>query len=609
MNLQLIQADAADRLLEDARFTAQWTELCANCPWTTGFQTPAFGRAWLSTYRSAYAPLFVIARQVNGSISGILPLALGNKRDLIPLGGLQAEYQGWICTPETANEFPWLAIQAARQHVPGARLTFRFLPAGTPLDWVHQDAPKRRTVLTSRQRPVQRLGDGSEVAASLRKSGNKGRLRQLKKLGDFSFERITDFSEFERTIDEILRLYDFRHGAVHGSAPVASSVTHRDFHLALMRSGLLHVTLMRTGKHLVSAHWGVRSRDELELGTIVYDPQLARSSPGKLHLLLLAQMLVDEGCATLDLTPGDEPYKARFATDWDLVHLLEVLPSTVARSVVAMKSACARPAKAVLRMLGKRPAQVQASLQALRRAPVPAVLQAGKEAAHWVAGKRMIRLLTADRQAIVRRTKADNPSQADPRRNQLDDLLSYLPPRGGMTRQAFLSDSLARFEDGQQSYTIVRNDRLDWLGWLGDAESERFLDEEVPDFRLAPGTAVLCDLHSWPDANMQDAESWAVATRMVSDAIAKPGVERIVAVLEEGSPLVSLLRELNFVEAGSLVRKTRLGRRRWRIDTDAGLLRAAGSVAPVDVSPEVELAASTPKKSKPARERDLTPAG
>ena len=73
-------------------------------------------------------------------------------------------------------------------------------------------------------------------------------------------------------------------------------------------------------------------KSEVQLCLIAHNPAWERFSPGKLHIRFLAKLLAEEGYERIDLTPGGEEYKERFANDADTVYTLAVFPSLIERT-------------------------------------------------------------------------------------------------------------------------------------------------------------------------------------------------------------------------------------------------------------------------------------
>ncbi len=56
----------------------------------------------------------------------------------------------------------------------------------------------------------------------------------------------------------------------------------------------------------------------------IFAPEYARYSPIALHHLLLVERLHAEGYSVLDLTPGPDPFKERFAGEYESVSVLSI---------------------------------------------------------------------------------------------------------------------------------------------------------------------------------------------------------------------------------------------------------------------------------------------
>lgn len=329
LHVEIVQAGRATALLNDETFRTAWLHLWERCPWGTAFQRPDFGSVWYAVYAERFAPVLILSHDATGELCGLLPLARSwDGRRLVAAGAHQAEYQVWLALPEIGDAFSRLALRAVRTAWPSARMTLQHLPPGTPRAWLADPEMQRMCRLTSHRRPLWHLGDGTQVARSLKKRGNRNRINRLRREGTLEFRRLDDADELEARIDEIIRCYDARQMVLHGSAPFRNDPLKRAFHLALARqTDLLHATVLTVGQRLASANLNIRGAGEVHLGIPAHNPLWVRHSPGKLHKLFLAELLVREGCDRIDLTPGDDPYKDHFANDADEVHTLSLFPS------------------------------------------------------------------------------------------------------------------------------------------------------------------------------------------------------------------------------------------------------------------------------------------
>ena len=241
-------------------------------------------------------------------------------------GTPQSEYQTWISDPGIGNEFALAAVLAVQAAFPNATLKFRYLPPLTPLGWLASSKFRASSLLTEKPRPLLKF---TEITSnSLQKANNKKRLKGLKKLGDLEFKRLTTPDQLQSIMDEIALFHDLRQLAMHGLEPFREDSLKKRFHIELMKQpNFLHVTTLKAGDQLAAVQINVRDRNEIHLNFVAYNPMLAKHSPGKFHIHLLTQMLTEEGFEQLDLTPGGDPYKERFANAHDKAYSLTLYPT------------------------------------------------------------------------------------------------------------------------------------------------------------------------------------------------------------------------------------------------------------------------------------------
>lgn len=577
MNVEVIRGADADARLSGDAFVADWCALRAQCPWATAYQSAGFARAWYATYRQRWEPLLVLLRGEGGALQGLMALAVaeGGPR-LVAAGAHQAEYQGWICRPELADEFPPRALRALREHVPGAVLKFQYLPAGTPTAWLAGAGPGRLYHLRRYNRPLLQFNDGSEIAESLSKEGNKSRLRRLKKLGPTRLERVADAAQLEAIFDTIIHWHDARRLAVNGSAPFRNDPLKRPFHLAMMREGgLLHVTVLKAGDRIASAHLNVCGRGVVQLGLLAHDPALSRHSPGKLHILLLAPLLMQEGYAHLDLTPGGEPYKARFANGSDPVYTLSVLPTFAARFRDSFRSGAEDAAKSLLRRFRVAPADAEALVDRLRRlGSAPSPLRALSLARKWI---RSTRELTIHRYDAAKALPLDVADRFH--RDAVEDLLAYAPLPGLPSRRQFVSEALARIEQGQHVYTCADEGGLLHYGWLAERVTAEVAGRHAPEFPCPPDSAMVLHFYTFPRARRRGLAAECLRT-MLRDAARVPGTRQIyAAVPADAEAALRLVAKIGFTVAGRFSEDTIFGRSRARTQTADGAAPAATGAA------------------------------
>lgn len=553
MKVEFVQGQAAQDLLAQDAFRAQWSSLWHDCPWATMFQSPAYVATWYSVYFERFQPVLVLTRDSQGRLAGLLTLAISPEGRLVAAGDIQAEYQVWICKTELANIFPSAAVHEIQSRLPRAVLRFNYLPPNTPTAWLSDRNTKPRHILKSHRRPLSHFGDGSSIAASLAKRTNKNRLRQIEKLGKVTFEQITDPAEMENIIDAIIPLHDTRHMTFRGAAPFQEDPLRRTLALALMKiPGLVHVTVLKAGEHLVTAHIGSVNKSELQLGLIAHNPRFAHHSPGKFQILFLSRMVMQQGLERLDLTAGGDPYKERFSDSADQVHTLAIFPSRLSHA----KGTAIESAKAATRVFLKlaRLSPNQARLiadnfKSIR--PLRLIRRFLGRAAGWIHSRSETCLYSIPAARAVH-------FQTNPliQRNSLGDLLLYQPDKTSPSRRDFVASVIARIEAGQRLYTATENDRLTYCAWLAEHPSE----ELTSNLRLSPDSAAILQDGNFPEQIAPQ----ALAT-LLKDAASLPKIKTIhIPIPADDAQTRALLERFGMTCVGSLFTRTFFGIRSKR---------------------------------------------
>ena len=551
MKVELLEGRVAELLIRDPAFLAQWKALHAKCEWATVFQTPAYATVWYDVYRPAYAPLLVVERDASGALTGILALAHSRTGDaLCAAGSYHAEYQCWLSRAEDDGSFAVRALELVRQRHPRSSLTLRYIPQGTPLGALaaRHELPRGLTVIEE-SRPVMELGDGSAASEWLGRKKHRDRLRRLARGGTLTFEELPDAPALEAVMGRFLDLYDFRQGAVNGAPSSRRDPYHREFYIALMRSpGLLHVTVQRRDDTLLSMHINMRNGGEIALGLLAQTPTDSENSPGVFHIQQLARVAATQGYRSLDLTPGADAYKDRFATRRDTVHVLELRSSREAM-LQSARMAVRRSGRRAIERVGIDPrrardvvAHARSSLAALATpAGARAVLQEIRTAS---AGARAIRFALDVRRLAV--------SGVGPDLDSIAALLAYRPGAlGSHPRRSFLGTALARFGAGQRSATTMSDGRLVSSAWIAVAGVSDGPELQPVPAGVPSGVAILHDVRLDATAGVSAASIIAGAALAASDAT---GSKVVIVVAKPGdNMLIAALRELGGVLGGAAV--------------------------------------------------------
>jgi CelD/BcsL family acetyltransferase involved in cellulose biosynthesis len=557
MQTDLLRSAGARALLSSPSFREDWQQLLDACPWASAYQGPGFATTWYDVYAERFEPVLVTSRDARGGLAGLLALAVSPEGDLAAAGTEHCEYQCWLARPADGDAFIVSALERLGDAFPGGSLKLEYLPQATPLGWVHADKPLARRAIVQRwSRGLLPTEDASVVEASLRKSANRSRLNRLRREGDIAFEHVSGPAEIAALLEEIAPLCDLRHGALYDDPPFQTDPLKAPFHRALASvPGLLHVTALRCGGRIASAHIDIENRGEVVLGLVTHSPWFSQHSPGKLHMLLLARALQSDGYRALDLSPGGG-YKERFATRHDDVFSLRVFfgPRQYYACLASMRAR--QLAKGLLSRLGMRPSELRDRVAKLR----PAFGLRGESGSPVRRdGLRLwrneaVHFYEARAEAI----KA-LPGDARARRNCLAELVTYMPGRVAETpRQEFLRVALERLESGSTVYTRATNGALSGWAWLSD--SAQLTGDWIPGAPslLPPRSAVVHDVAL--DVPCGAADCGAMLARPLRDALAIPNIDRVFVAVTDALPeLRRAIETLGGRYAGSILTRARTG--------------------------------------------------
>lgn len=508
ISVETIEGAAAATLLADPQFQRAWDALYAACPWRTVYQQRAFAEAWFPLYGAEYVPVVTVAYEPDGRLAGLLVLAATkDRRRLHVAGAHQCEYQTWLALPDCGNAFIASALDSLRATFPAARLSFTYLAPGTPTAWCeakgagavaqgHAARWASHVVVEPIARALRDLtGDAND--ASMRKKGNKSRLRQLARQGEVSFDHVTDPAEFRALLREFITVHEFRQGAVNGVFPFLDDPRKAEFHERLFAiPGFLHVTVLRAGGRLVAANLGIVDGESIAMGPHTFSPLFAKQSPGKLLMLLLADLAAAQGFQTLDMTPGPG-WKERFATRADTCVTLHVFLRSRDRFALLAARRRDAVAKRIALAVGTTPDAVRAKIARARglglRGVVKSAVARVRGVPRFVRNQVTLDLYRMD-PAAARAVECERVFKV----NDLDDLLAFRPAEDWQTRQAFLSSAMDRIARGDRVYTRVEDGVLAAWGWLTFDQTKSVVPEVRQEIVLPPGSAVAYDFWTHP---------------------------------------------------------------------------------------------------------------
>ena len=503
--MQLYRSEAAINLLGDYSFQQFWQSVYQCCPWKTCYQHLNYVSAWYQTYSRDFEPLILLSDESPKQF--ILPLATRSGQ-IVVAGGRQAEYQAWLA-PRLDLDFMYELIDFLNKTTDWKQLTFKFLPAGLS----PAALPPEHIVEEEFRRPLLSLNPIENVNGWLKKISKKSKLNELKKEGDLVFKQLTSASELEQYLDNIIEMYDFRQGAVNGVLPFELDPRKKKFCLALADlSSLTHCTILQISEQVIAAHYGRISGDTLHVGILAYSPLYARFSPAKVHLMMLALMLHKQGIRFIDLTPGGDEWKERFATEHDTVTLATLYRSRLTARKLNLERSARKIAKRTLVSLGF--SSTLLSKLAGDRNGNRRELSADKGATEPSSSTAILYSATT---ADLDRVGED---QTEVCMDRMSHLLSFERGQNQDGRLHFLAKCLRRLELGQSHvFTRVEKGSLVQSVWLTKHLSSVESLEPVASNLSAESKFALFDLRC--DCDFQDEKSLRILVAPILDTLVR----------------------------------------------------------------------------------------
>jgi CelD/BcsL family acetyltransferase involved in cellulose biosynthesis/GNAT superfamily N-acetyltransferase len=562
IDVHVLTGSQALSQLEELAADGQWQRLLDETPQASCFQHPGFVVPWYKSYAAHWEPVLALGMDADGALAGLWLLARrrGAAQQLAHAGAHQAEYHAWLAKPSSEAIFIAAAWKALRQIASLDGLRFKYLP-GLDRESVLNAAVGGAGALhvVRHGRPLMQL-DADELAKNAAKKANKSKLNRLKRCGELSFRRLETQEEFDTFFPVLMDLYDFRQGGVNGTTPFREDECKAEFHRRLFASlgpEHLYASVTLIDGRPVAGFFGLVSGTTVHLGLLISDAVLAALSPGKLHLMQAAADMCERGLRTLDLTPGGDAWKERFANAGDEVLEVNYSASRLAVVASAATDRVARLAKRGLHQVGLSPQQLRKALLIMRKLNFDRVSRVTRT---WMREDREYRIYKLERFQAAGCTP-------DPeiRRNQVRDLLGFHPDESWQDRGAFLGEAGRRLENGDQVFTLSEGGRLLHYGWLTLHPKQSVITEVQQSVDLPERCAVLWDFYTAHAYRGRGAYKRSL-NHMLAHAFAEPDIDAVyIGVLAANAASRRVIEQAGFVYQGSAFMERRYGQNRtWK---------------------------------------------
>ncbi|NNE99625.1 MAG: GNAT family N-acetyltransferase [Pyrinomonadaceae bacterium] len=560
MSLNLTRKNESQNLLENPEFKAKWMDLHGKCPWASLFQDVRYLEIWNRHYKNVAEFIIVYEMNKDGDLTGLFPLSRCRTTGKLSLAGdYHSEYDSWLALRENGDSFINKALLKLGEEFPDKRLQMMFIAPGSPMKWV-EGKWADQIILKKMPRPLVALDEHNRSAESLRKKGNKTRIRQLKRFGELKYKALLSPADLSEVFDEIEDYSRLRISALHNNQ-LEKDENRKPFHIDLMNeTDFVYPTLLKVDDKIASAQICFQNRDEMLLCGTSMSPFFAKQSPSKIHLLMLGEELSKTSFKNFDLSPGNG-YKQRFATRTEKCDSVTIFFSKSDFFRYKTKRRLVKTGQGALEKLSitktrafKLADKVRHKLRRVKLRTIPGTIL--KNIGLRIYDSKECRMYSFDLQSLG--------SLEDPKQMNVDsvsDLLKYKPVEGWQdTPSQFHQKVLRNFEQGIHSYTCVENGKLLHYGWLVERQEISQVTEVGQEFTLPANTAVLFDYYTDPEGRGRGLYQNSLIQGL-HDAARIPGTERIfIGVLADNAASRYVIEKLGFKYEGSLFKKTVLGR-------------------------------------------------
>ena len=309
----------------------KWARLLQRGDTDEVFLTQDWMRAWWETLGGG--DLLLIAAEVDNEVVALAPFCSEAGMVFFVGSGFQAYYLdflGDISQPEVLDAL----LQAARDHVPDFQgFQFYWVPEKSRTRQFLQDAAPRLGLsihqMWSLPSPSLDLARPELALTKTRKKSLLRHERGFRRAGSLEVLHLRD----RRTVlSQLPEFFDQHIGRWAAKSKQSGFLRkpRREFFERLTcvgaDQGWLRFTRIGWDGRPVAFHFGFCFKGRYQWYRPSFEIELARMSPGEVLMRQTMLAAIDEEAHTFDMGPGEQAYKARFATDANSVQAWELYP-------------------------------------------------------------------------------------------------------------------------------------------------------------------------------------------------------------------------------------------------------------------------------------------
>lgn len=493
---QLLRGTSAFDRLASSGFKQNWKKLAAKTPGFTRLQEADYLHTWYHSYKEVFEPIIIPGFNEKEELVAIMCLAWHKKNQSLTHAG-SAEYHAWLALPGFENSFLKAIYFIVKKQFPITVWEWNWMPYGIEGETLKTAAKGIVSVIIEAQdSPVWVLSDEAKLEKLLKSRSLKSKFNRFKKRGHFRFELITEPERLRETFETVQHQCDLRMEAVNNCRPFAEDPFKIEFCTSLLAfPGTLHASALWLDEQLLAFHMGIADKNRLCFGLISHDPTESKNSPGTLLIIELAKSLAQNDYQILDMTPGTDSYKDRFANEYQTLYRPTIYFSRTAWHKAKVKGFLLRIGKKLLAFAKIDAPKMRKWKTNLSELPSKyRLLLAG--GMFSFAGKLLFKksiwqlyaLELANDNSYIKREPTVHFQN-------YTDLLKYRDQKPFLTRRSLLKDALHKFSKGEMLYSAIQDGRLEWFAWKKEAEGKIQFKDYPQEIQLPNKTVILYDFY------------------------------------------------------------------------------------------------------------------
>lgn len=505
LQTKLIKDKEAVVLLATPIFQNEWKKLATQSVGFTQLQEADFLTTWYSNYSAIFAPIFIFSRNEKSEMVGLIALAWHKEKEYLVHAG-NAEYHGWLATEEATIPFLKDMFSIVIDELKVEKWPWNWMPSGLNAASLQAAASAEMSLLVEEEgSPIWQLDNEEKLAKLLKSKSNKSKFNRYKKRGEYRYEIITEPDRIREVLEIAQYQCDLRREAMNNSRPFAEDPFKIDFCSELMNfSNKLHVSAMWLDDQLLAYHMGVEDGERVCFGLVSYDPSESKQSPGTLLIIELAKHLKESGYKILDMTPGTNSYKDRFANFYETLYRPTIHFSKRSFLKAKVKKSMAMTGEKMLAMAKVDVPTMRKWKTNLGELPSKLKSISPKSIFSFFGNILLQKNVHFLYEIDLKNEEIFSTTATMLNQQKYVDLLDYQDNQPFLTRRDILIDALDKFARGNVLYSQNNNGKLEWFGWLKELKGQVKLEGFSEVIEIGEKTNLLCDFYKSSDVVSDD---------------------------------------------------------------------------------------------------------